>query len=286
MDLNCTMGVDEETFTVKFCGNKPGKKLGEIQGGVSRIVTDFSREQEERREQGVFLGPEIDLRIGMLVGQKHMSDDFVTAGDVARIIENSSPEITSAIIVVTHLDTIADLTAMIDETRARAIQLHISPSPELVEELKKRYPDHEFWNVSHAPQSNSDPSKRQAEGRDAVKMADELVAAGVTTIVLDRRHKDKAGGTGKEVNQRYAEWYRQVFGEANHNGRLVIAGGLNPRNVSKKIQTIRPNGVDVNSGVNRSKKKREKDPRKVQSLLRRSHKAAYDLHQSGLWVPS
>lgn len=280
------MGVEEETFTIKFCGNKPGQKLGEIYGGVSRVVTDFVQEQRERRERGVFREPAIDLRIGMLVGQKHLSDDFVTAGDVARIIENSSPEITSAIIAVTHLDTIADLTAMIDETRARAIQLHISPSPELVEELKNRYPDHEFWHVSHAPQSNSDPSKRRAEERDAVKMADELVAAGVTTIVLDRCHKGKVGGTGKEVNRHYAEWYRQAFGEADHNGRLVIAGGLNPRNVSKKIQKIHPNGVDVNSGVNRSKKKREKDPRKVQSFLRKSHKAAYNLHQSGLWVPS
>ncbi len=47
----------------------------------------------------------------------------------------------------------------------------------------------------------------------------------------------------------------------------ILAGGLNPDNVSKAVSLLNPNGVDVASGVTKSDKVR-KDPEKLLSFFR------------------
>lgn len=274
------------TFIVKVCGNKPGEKLGKVQGRVLEVVAAFRLEQQERQERGAFWGPEIDPRIGVLVGRKHTSPDFINAGDAAEIIGDSPAK---TIVVVTHLDGISELVDMIGETGAETIQLHKKdPDPEFVEELKKWYPDREFWHVIHAPQEHGDLARRQVQKDTTVDAATELVEAGIEVVVLDTYNPltDQVGGTGEEINLNFAKEFRLAFGTGNHHGRFVIAGGLRSSNVRAKIRDIGPNGVDANSGLNISKTIREKDPFEVQYFFEEALEGAYDLRLSGLLVPS
>jgi hypothetical protein len=49
------------------------------------------------------------------------------------------------------------------------------------------------------------------------------------------------------------------------HGELVLAGGLDPRNVTEAVRTVRPFGVDVSSGVERARG--EKDPALIQEFV-------------------
>jgi phosphoribosylanthranilate isomerase len=64
----------------------------------------------------------------------------------------------------------------------------------------------------------------------------------VQAILLDTLRPGKAGGTGETF-----DW--NVAIQAKHYGKLLLSGGLNPKNIEDAIRFVRPYGVDVSSGV-------------------------------------
>lgn len=66
-------------------------------------------------------------------------------------------------------------------------------------------------------------------------------------ILLDAYDKKAPGGTGKVF-----DWELAVEAAHSDGVRLVLAGGLNPRNVAEAIVKVKPFGVDVSSGVEAS----------------------------------
>ena len=68
-------------------------------------------------------------------------------------------------------------------------------------------------------------------------------AFGCDTILLESWHPNERGGTGAVF-----DW--SVAAEIRRNvPRLILAGGLNPRNVAAGIRKVQPDAVDVCSGV-------------------------------------
>jgi phosphoribosylanthranilate isomerase len=81
-------------------------------------------------------------------------------------------------------------------------------------------------------------------------------------LMLDAYHPQLRGGTGHT-----ADWTLAAHIARRYN--LLLAGGLNPDNVTEAIRTVRPWGVDVSSGVEASKGK--KDHAKVRLFIERVH---------------
>lgn len=83
--------------------------------------------------------------------------------------------------------------------------------------------------------------------------------AGVRGFILDAFSDEAYGGTGQVI-----DW--QLAAEAAKVASILLAGGLTPDNVEKAIQAVRPYGVDVSSGVERSPGR--KDHEKVRAFIR------------------
>ena len=82
--------------------------------------------------------------------------------------------------------------------------------------------------------------------------------ANVRGILIDAFSDQAYGGTGQPVDWTLAE-------EAARSTAVILAGGLNPANVVEAIKKVRPYGVDVSSGVEKSPGK--KDPDKVKAFI-------------------
>ncbi len=65
-----------------------------------------------------------------------------------------------------------------------------------------------------------------------------------STVILDTFVQDMAGGTGVQF-----DWSIAARLVAEVDTRIILAGGLNAENVGTAINTVKPYGVDVSSGV-------------------------------------
>lgn len=83
----------------------------------------------------------------------------------------------------------------------------------------------------------------------------------VSTFLLDAYATEALGGTGLKFN-----W--DIAVEAKQFGRIILAGGLTPENVADAVRHVRPYGVDVSSGVEREKGK--KDHEKMRLFIERA----------------
>ena len=84
-------------------------------------------------------------------------------------------------------------------------------------------------------------------------------------LLLDAWVTGAFGGTGVLCN-----W--EIAGEIAKKRPVILAGGLTPENVAAAIQTVRPYGVDVSSGVEAAPGR--KDRKKVAAFIKAAQIAA------------
>ena len=77
-------------------------------------------------------------------------------------------------------------------------------------------------------------------------------------LLIDAYHPQQKGGTGLAVDVTIARWLAERC-------RLLLAGGLTPENVTDAIAQVHPWGVDVSSGVEATKGK--KDHAKIKAFV-------------------
>ena len=87
----------------------------------------------------------------------------------------------------------------------------------------------------------------------------------VSAFLLDTYTKESFGGTGQIFN-----W--DIALHAKQFGKIILAGGLNPDNVDKAVRLVKPYGVDVSSGV--EERKGKKDHRKMGLFIKRAKDAS------------
>jgi phosphoribosylanthranilate isomerase len=81
-----------------------------------------------------------------------------------------------------------------------------------------------------------------------------------SAILLDTHVPGVMGGTGQTFTWAVAEGL-------SADRRLIVAGGLDPDNVTAALDLLRPYAVDVTSGVEYAARDGRKDPGKVRAFV-------------------
>jgi phosphoribosylanthranilate isomerase len=88
-----------------------------------------------------------------------------------------------------------------------------------------------------------------------------FAAAGADEILFDSASARRPGGSGERF-----DWGAVRQAVAARPRPVVLAGGLTPVNVAEAIRAVRPDGVDVISGVEDARHR--KDPALVRAFVR------------------
>jgi phosphoribosylanthranilate isomerase len=94
---------------------------------------------------------------------------------------------------------------------------------------------------------------------------------GNTTLLLDAYDPVKRGGTGRTI-----DWAGAAAIAARR--KILLAGGLTPDNVAEAVGSVRPFGIDVSSGVERSPG--VKDHGRIKALFEALHATSHATSRS------
>ena len=167
------------------------------------------------------------------------------APDVARgIIRRSGPRVTSVGVFVDASPE--EVTRIMDEVGLDVAQLHGHESPEYCRQLAKSLEKGDE-NLFRGDPEKKIPVPFFARLIKAIGLQDsEPVVLGEfdadVLILVDAHDPSRYGGTGRTVDWAAA---RQVASMR----KTILAGGLNPENITRAIDAVQPYGVDVSSGV-------------------------------------
>jgi phosphoribosylanthranilate isomerase len=184
----------------------------------------------------------------------------VTAAQVAVIVPQLPQKLEKiGVFVNAGLDEIYSTVSVCGLT---GVQLHSEAGPGVPGRLRERLGSElRILRVVHfspgAVELVAEQIAQHAQNRD------------VDAVLVDSRTPIAVGGTG--VTFDWATAREIFFQSAEARKRLIAAGGLSPENVAEAIETLRPWGVDVASGVETAPGR--KDPDKVRDFVARARAA-------------
>ncbi len=170
-----------------------------------------------RRHEDALIAAELGAdAIGLLVGQRHNSPDFISAA-VAREISRTLPPSVEAVLV-TQITEVDEIERLLRQSGITAVQLHSEITADSVANLRTRFPDLKVFKSVHVISAES---------------------------------------VHWSISRKIVERFPDI--------PIILAGGLNSKNVRSAIESVHPFGVDVNSGTKGSDG--FKDARKMREFI-------------------
>lgn len=171
------------------------------------------------------------------------SPRYIEHQKIKEIIQSLNPQVKKIGVFVNISEK--QIQELVEETRLTGVQLHGSESPEFCRNLRQLLPSVELIKAIRV--------KNQAsllESKHYFNCVD--------TLLLDTYDPKMHGGTGKTLN-----W--EILTTFNIPIPWLLAGGLTPENIIIALEKVKPDGIDLSSGVEKSPG--DKDLSKVAQLF-------------------
>lgn len=183
------------------------------------------------------------------------SKRFVSNRAASQISAGVRGKISVVGLFVNHtLDQVAEIAS---EVGLDFLQLHGDEAPTFIQDLDAN-PTLKNVKVIRAirigPQNESD-AVTEMKAWTTMDRSGRLAG-----FILDTFQPGQFGGTGKTIDW---NWLSSI--ELKTDLPIILAGGLEPQNVSKAIEMVQPSGVDVAGGVENDNQ--EKDPAQIESFV-------------------
>ena len=177
--------------------------------------------------------------------------------DQVAAISSRLPDSVEKIGVFVDAD-LASIANAIENSGLTGVQLHFHGDADLVGLLRERFGTKlRILQVVHFGEATG------------LRLLDALRAEpSLDGVLVDSRTAAAVGGTGTSFDWKAA---RETIFVPQSRLKLIAAGGLSPDNVAEAIRILEPWGVDVVSGVERSRG--EKDHEKVRAFVRNARAA-------------
>jgi phosphoribosylanthranilate isomerase len=159
------------------------------------------------------------------------SPRYVTIAQIQAAITPIPPNIDK--IGVFANTTISEISQVVTESGLTGVQLHGEETPEFCHQLRQFLPQVEIIKAFRV---------RSLEHLQTTRNYTDYV----DTLLLDAYHPQQLGGTGQTL-----DWYN-LNQEFSPSLPWFLAGGLTPDNILTALAQIKPNGIDLSSGVERS----------------------------------
>lgn len=139
-----------------------------------------------------------------------------------------------------------EITAIVTQASLTAVQLHGAETPEFCLQLRRAIAPEVELIKAFRIESTASLSETTAYTNS------------VDTLLLDAYHPQMLGGTGKTLDWQNLAQFKPTL-------PWMLAGGLTPHNIADALSRLKPNGIDLSSGVERSPG--DKDLQKVKQLF-------------------
>jgi phosphoribosylanthranilate isomerase len=114
-----------------------------------------------------------------------------------------------------------------------------------------------IWKTVHIPKENG----KRIPPIDLKNIIEKYYSAGIDVVVLDTMAEKKRGGTGQ-----VCDWGTARELVESSPVPVFLAGGITPANAREAINQVKPYGIDLSSGVEKSPGR--KDPEKISELMK------------------
>ncbi|MEA5618288.1 phosphoribosylanthranilate isomerase [Cronbergia sp. UHCC 0137] len=158
------------------------------------------------------------------------SPRYVTTGQIQRAIAQLPKNIQK--IGVFANTSIVEISQIVIESGLTGVQLHGDESTEFCYQLRQFLPQIEIIKAI------------RVRNLQHLQTAENYTKY-VDTLLLDAYHPQQLGGTGQTL-----DW--QMLKEFSPSCPWLLAGGLTPNNIIEALTQLKPNGIDLSSGLERT----------------------------------